>query len=218
MAYNTTDPHNEVLVRTNFFSKREISELPNLLMPGERVLAMISGIYTAGTAVLCVTTRRVLLVDKKMIRLSIEDMRFDSIKEVNYSHQAVMASVQFFYVGRSQQFEFKSWHRNELRQLAQMVQQKMFDVTDRAQGRRTDSLQKQVKVAEGVTKVSEPEATKPVVPANSVGYYGSNEDIEKYLSDRIARWRKASRFVDTLTMSTKTGRQILELEAPLAKR
>lgn len=213
MVFNTTNQQTEVLMRTNFFSKREVAELPNLLMPGEKVLAVISGFYTAGTAVLCVTTRRVLLVDKKLIRLSIEDMRFDSIKEVNYSHQAVMASVEFFYVGRAQQFQFKSWHRNELRMLAQMVQQKMFDVSDRVQGRKRDLLQNQVKAAE---QLSDP--TPEIQSPSSASYYGNNEDVEKYLNERIARWRKASRFVDTLTMSTKTGRQVLELEAPAAKR
>lgn len=114
------------VVRVDFFNARELSEVSHLLMKGEQLLAAVSGFYTAGTAVLCVTSKRVLLVDKKMLRLSIEDVRFESIKEVNYSQQALFASLRFFYAGRDMQF--RTWHRRELRSLSQIVQEKMFDV------------------------------------------------------------------------------------------
>lgn len=210
MKQNTTNPVTRVLTRTNFFSKREMSELPLLLMPDERVLAVISGFYTAGTAILCVTTHRLLLVDKKMIRLSFEDVRFESIREVNYSHQAIMASVKFIYAGREMQF--RSWYRSELRALAQLVQQKMFDIRDKSH-HKNSSLQDQVIQ----TAHEEPTTTEPA-QSQAIDFYASNETIEKYLTERIARWRRASRFVDTLTMSAKTGKQVLKFEAPAAKR
>ena len=210
MKQNTTNPVTRVLTRTNFFSKREMSELPLLLMPNERVLAVISGFYTAGTAILCVTTHRLLLVDKKMIRLSFEDVRFESIREVNYSHQAIMASVKFIYAGREMQF--RSWYRSELRALAQLVQQKMFDIRDKSH-HKNSSLQDQVIQ----TAHEEPTTTEPA-QSQAIDFYASNETIEKYLTERIARWRRASRFVDTLTMSAKTGKQVLKFEAPAAKR
>lgn len=214
MKQNMTKPVTRVLMRTNFFSRREMSELPLLLMPDERVLAVLSGFYTAGTAILCVTSHRLLLVDKKMIRLSFEDVRFESIREVNFSHQAIMASVKFIYAGREMQF--RSWHRSELRMLAQLVQQKMFDVRDKSH-QKNNTLEEQITHAEGSNRpVPETEVFEEK-PAG-VDYYTNNEAIEKYLSERIARWRKASRFVDTLTMSTKTGRQVLKFEAPTAKR
>lgn len=114
------------IVRVDFFNARELAEIPRLLMKGEHMLAAVNGFYTAGTAVLCVTSKRLLLVDKKLLRLSIEDVRFESIKEVNYSQQAILASLCFFYAGREMQF--RTWHRRELRILSQVVQEKMFDV------------------------------------------------------------------------------------------
>ena len=119
----------KTLCRTNFFSNREMAELPNVLVPGEQVLAVISGMYTAGTAILCVTSRRLLLVDKKMIRLSLEDIRFESIREVHYSHQPFIASIKLYYAGREMQF--RTWYKNELRIFSQLVQQKMFEVRDK---------------------------------------------------------------------------------------
>ena len=199
MAITHSEVYEQALTRINFFSKKEMAELPKLLMPDEKVLAVISGFYTAGTAILCVTDKRLLLVDKKLIRLSFEDVRFESVKEVNYSQQAFMASVKFFYAGREMQF--RSWYRNELRMLAQLVQQKMFEVREKswhpAQSSQKSQNDSPVQVA-----------TDP--PVNDM--YGTNVHMEQYMTERIRRWREATRFVNTLTISTKAGRQILELE------
>lgn len=190
MMQENQGSYTRTLTRVNFFNKREMTELPNLLMPNERIMAVISGFYTAGTAVLCVTSMRLLLVDKKFIRLSIEDVRFESIKEVNYSHQALMASLKFYYAGREMQF--KTWHRNELRMLSQLVQEKMFEVREKLH-----------------QKPSEPE----IIEDQPVLHYRQDPQLERYLQDRIARWRRASRFVDTLVVSSKAGKQILDLES-----
>ncbi len=196
MAQVTSYP-TQALTRLNFFSKREMIELPRLLMRDERVLTVISGIYTAGTAILCVTSRRILLVDKKLMRSSFEDVRFESIKEVNFSQQAIMASIRFYYAGREMQF--RSWHRKELRLLAQMVQQKMFEVQER---KRTASHVVDPNSIQ--TTVFEQEVVRPL--------YKMNPQLEQYLANRIARWRRASRFVDVASRSNKAGRQILSLE------
>lgn len=203
MSNITTDEYQvstAPVTRLNFFSRREMAELPKLLLPGETILAVISGTYTAGTAILCVTSKRLLLVDKKIIRLLFEDIRFESIKEVGYSQQAFMASVKFFYAGREMQF--RSWYRAELRTLAQFVQQKMFEVREGkvAAKQITDAL-----LAEDPDRFQSRQA--PATP-NQAG----NEQLEQYLNDRITRWKRADRIVDTLAMSVKTGRQILSLE------
>lgn len=176
------------LTRLNFFSKKEELELPKILLADEKVLAILSGFYASGTAVLCVTSRRLLLIDKKWIRLFIEDVRFESINEINYSHQAFMSAISFVVAGREMQF--KTWHKNELRMLTQLVQQKMFE-----QNR------------SGNTTTSQPHQSAVQQPFS----YTPDPNLDKYLSERIARWRKATRFVDTLSKSNKTGRQVLDL-------
>lgn len=200
MLQQTQGFYAQALTKVNFFNKREMAELPQLLMPNERVLAVISGFYTAGTAVLCVTSLRLLLVDRKFIRLSIEDVRFESIKEVNYSHQALMASLKFFYAGREMQF--KSWHRTELRMLSQMVQEKMFEVREK--------LHRSSEEADSAEKLPSSDKLEPQFVTNTL--YRQDPQVEQYLRERIARWRKASRFVDTLAVSSKAGRQILDFE------
>lgn len=115
-------------VKADFFNARELAEIPRLLMDDEQMIMAVSGLYTAGTAVLCVTNKRLLLIDKKLLRFSVEDVRFEAIKEVSYGQQAFFASLKFFYAGRD--MEFRSWHRADLRMLAQTVQEKMFEVRE----------------------------------------------------------------------------------------
>lgn len=194
----------QTLTRLNFFSKREMGELPQLLLPGEKVLAVISGVYTAGTAILCVTSRRLLLVDKKFVRLSFEDIRFDSIREVNFSQQALMASIRFFYAGRDMQF--RSWHRRELRMLAQMVQQKMFEVREKLHAKEP-SVPLQLKSEGGDESRQAMHSQFP-----SILHQQSAAQLDTYLSERLDRWKKATRFVGMLSMSAKAGRQVLKLE------
>lgn len=200
MVYENSSTKTIKLSRLSFFSRLEAAELPKLLMPDEQVLAVISGFYTAGTAILCVTSKRLLLVDKKLMRLSFEDIRFDSIKEVKYSQQVFMASVKFYFAGREMQF--RSWYRNELRMLAQLAQQKMFESNEKRHYKAPET--------QDSSEQSElnAQADSPQVPSYN------NPQLEKYLNERIARWRRASRFIDNLTMATKTGRQVLKLEAP----
>lgn len=185
------------LTRLNFLSRKEQVELPRLLLADEKILAVISGFYAAGTAILCVTDKRLLLVDKKWVRLFIEDVRFESINELNYGHQAMMASITFIVAGR--EVRFQSWYRNELRMLSQLVQQKMFEIHKKEESK--EKTQQEV-ITEQVNQA-------PQIQAQG---YAQDPNLEAYLSERIARWRKASRFADAITKSNKTGRQILNLE------
>lgn len=189
------------LTRLNILSHKEQLELPNLLLADEKILAVISGFYAAGTAILCVTNKRLLLVDKKWVRLFIEDVRFESINELNYSHQALVASIAFIVAGR--EVRFKSWYKNELRMLSQLVQQKMFEVHKREE--------KKEAIKSGTTQEAVTEQVNQAPQIQAQGY-AHDPSLEAYLSERIARWRKASRFVDTISKSNKTGRQILDLE------
>lgn len=173
--------------RISSFNHREVAEIPNLLMNGEELLGMISGYYTAGTAILCVTSRRLLLIDKKWMRLNFEDIRFESISEVNYSHQIFFASLHFFYTGRD--LHFRTWHKQDLRNFAQIVQSKMFEARD---SRRTNLLD------------------TPAEPA-ALTVLQNTRNLERYIQ-RNKGWQRAERFMATINFS-KFGKQIINLES-----
>lgn len=209
MNTDLADTQVRSLQRINFFSKREMAELPKLLLPEEQVLAVISGMYTAGTAILCVTSKRLLLVDKKWIRSSFEDVRFESIKEVNFSQQAIMASIKFYYAGREMQF--RSWHKSELRMLAQLVQQKMFEMREKLHAKDLPVVSQPLTEMLVAQTAKEPQQdAKQQFP--SVLRQQSALQLDRYLSERLDQWKRATRFAGTLSMSAKAGRQVLKLE------
>jgi len=167
------------LSRVNFFSRREVAELSRLVLPDEKVLGVLSGFYSAGTATLCVTSKRLLLIDKKLFRLSYEDIRYESISEVSYAQQGFIASVNFYYVGR--ELRFRSWYRRELRALAEYVQGKMFS-PDKAEQHVTEILTNNQKTV------------KPLRPQGD----------QHYMLERIQRWRKVTEFIGPLAMFTQS--------------
>jgi hypothetical protein len=196
MAQKNSPTYPQKLSKLNFFSRWEAAELPKLLMLDEQVLGVLSGFYQAGTAILCVTSKRLLLVDKKLLRLNFEDVRFEYINEVNYSHQMFLGSVKFFYGGKT--LHFRSWYVKELRMLAQFVQQKMFEVRQEAMG--GPSQQQDNKKYAPLYSGPMPRVVPTPQPLTSAPTQ-INDQLEKMLQERIARWRRATRFVDTITTS-----------------
>ncbi len=168
-------------------------------MPNEQVLGVISGFYTAGTAILCVTSHRLLLVDKKLIRLSYEDVRFEAISEVNFSQQLFLASVKFYFSGRNVQF--RSWYKKELRMLAQFAQNKMFESRHLAGALSGDfgALTPLVTQPQG-------QPTFPLQPKtndNQQDLRGHSTGYQAY--NRLARWQRAGKFIEDLSVVQSQG-------------
>lgn len=188
------------LSHLNIFSHWEVAELPRLLMPGEQVLCMISGFYTAGTATLCVTSHRLLLIDKKLIRLNFEDIRFEAIREVSYSRQLLIASVKFYYAGR--ELQFRSWYRRELRTLAEFVQNKMFEA-GQGGGVPADVGAQQAAIDLHGGHTPEQIPLTAIQPSMSSTPPPVSRRLQRPFawaqgSNRFQRWQRTSRFIERL--------------------
>src|SRR5689334_18716046 len=83
-----------------FWGRPEIRELANILMQDEIIAACVNGRYEGGFALLCVTNHRLLLIDRKPMFLSMEDIRFDMIAEIDYSARLLDASVHIITPNR----------------------------------------------------------------------------------------------------------------------
>ena len=195
------------LSRLSLFSRWEVAELPKLLMPGEHVIAVLSGFYTSGTAILCVTSRRLLLIDKKFVRLNYEDMRFEAISDISFSQQAFLASARFYIAGRS--IQFRSWYKKELRILVQFVQDRMFEAHENHpkesqaptyshhfMNRRSPSqiLQR--------TTAQEQEDFSSTDTNNSTSEHMPLErpiEIPHHILNRVKRWQRAAKLVSELS-------------------
>ncbi len=114
-----------------FWLKPEIKQLPKLLVPDENIRHAISGRYEGGTALLCATDIRLLIVDKKPMFLNVEDVRYDMIAEVNYTHQVFYGSIHLLAFNKD--FAFTSFNKDDLHKVTEYIQHKLSEVRQMSQ-------------------------------------------------------------------------------------
>jgi len=125
----------DLKIKPSFWCRAEIRELPNILVPGERIAHLVTGWYEGGFALLCCTDQRVLLIDKKPFFLNIEDLHYDKIAEVKYQYSLLDASLRLTYAGRM--LNFKSWNPGKLRGLVTFVQESILEMRNLQMGNDT---------------------------------------------------------------------------------
>jgi len=108
------------------WGRSEIRELSNILMPEEKIAQAVNGSYEGGFAMLCVTNYRTLLVDRKPMLLTIEDIRYDMMSEVDYSNRLLGATVRIFTPMRN--LVFSSWSIVRLRKCVNYIQQRVMEL------------------------------------------------------------------------------------------
>ncbi len=108
------------------WGRTEVGELHNILLPDEQIYECVNGIYEGGFALLVATNVRVLLVDKKpMNYLTVEDLRFDMINELDYSHRLLGAHINISAGNKN--LSFRSYNQVRLRRLINHVQNLMAE-------------------------------------------------------------------------------------------
>ncbi len=109
------------------WGRTEVRELQNIILPDEEILECVNGIYEGGFALLLATDVRVLLVDKKPLNyLTVEDLRFDMISEIDYNHRLIGAYIAIST--GSKNLKFTSINQVRLRKLIGHVQHCMAEV------------------------------------------------------------------------------------------
>jgi hypothetical protein len=113
-------------IKFRLIGRPEIEELQHILVPQERILQCINGLYDGGVALLCATDQRLLLVDKKPWFLTLEDIGYDMISEVDYRARLLDATTTIHTP--SKMLNFRSWHQPRLRMLTSYVQQRIMEL------------------------------------------------------------------------------------------
>ncbi|HSX18198.1 MAG TPA: PH domain-containing protein [Candidatus Saccharimonadales bacterium] len=113
-------------VRKTFFCKPEIRELQHILMDDEDIIKFVNGRYAGGFAILVATEQRLLLIDKKPLYLTVEDIRYDMISEVDVNSRLFDGTVTIFTVNR--QLAFTSMRQRQLRELTAYVQKRVMEI------------------------------------------------------------------------------------------
>lgn len=112
------------------WGRSEVSELAKVLAEDEEIAEVINGYYEGGFAQLCVTNRRVLLVDKKPLALTLEDLRYDMISEVDYGDRIITSNIHIITPIRA--LHFSTWNRRHLRQAMTKIQDKVMEMRNQS--------------------------------------------------------------------------------------
>jgi hypothetical protein len=109
-----------------FWGRPEIRELANILMEDEVIAAAVNGRYEGGFALLCATNHRLLLIDRKPMFLTLEDIRFDMIAEIDFSARLLDSTVHIITPNRK--LTFTSWSHHRLRAILNHMQQRVMEI------------------------------------------------------------------------------------------
>ncbi len=109
-----------------YWGRAEVLELRHVLVPGEQIKACMNGRWEGGFAMLCATDRRILLIDKKPMYLTIEDVRYDMVSEVDYSYRLLVSTTRI--CTPNQVLVFMGWNHSKSRTLTNYVQQRVMEV------------------------------------------------------------------------------------------
>lgn len=103
-----------------YWGRAAVRELCAVLWDDEVIVAAVNGRYEAGWALLVATEHRLLLIDKKLWYLTIEDIRYDMLAEVDYSSGVIDAIIKFNTFNKS--LAFRSMRQTRLRAMTYYVQ------------------------------------------------------------------------------------------------
>jgi hypothetical protein len=113
-------------VKFRFMGRAELKELPHILMPGEQITNIVNGYYDGGFAVLCVTDCRVLLIDKKPMYLTVEDLRFDMISEVDFNGRMLESNLVIQTTGK--RLTFTGFNQQSIRDMCTSIQNRVMEL------------------------------------------------------------------------------------------
>lgn len=124
--------HHEILrqlkaigVEVRFWGRAEIKELEHILVPSETIMYLLNGRYEGGFATLCITDQRVVLVDKKPMYLTLEDIRYDMVSEVDFSQRLIDATINICTVNKA--LKFTSFKGALLRKATAYLQNRVME-------------------------------------------------------------------------------------------
>lgn len=177
-------------VNFRLFCHAEIHELPKILFDGEQLQHVLIGRYEGGFALFCATDRRVLLVDKKPFYLTIEDIRYDMISDVQYNHRMIDATVRLGTVHKT--IAFTGYNHNKLRAFTNYIQEQVM--YNRQQNNMpVPQIQSDLIAAPAYDSTAPTTAIQPVAPIAAAFAQPKRPALNPYNMPVIVR-RRVSRF------------------------
>lgn len=163
-----------------FWGRPEIIELQHILMPDETIAQCVNGQYEGGFALLCVTDQRVLLVDKKPLYLTIDDIRFDMISDVDFNWRLMSSSINILTGIKT--LRFTAYSPNRLRLIMNYIQQRITEVR-RRQSEAQQALANQVEQRQSWSY--QPQPQPPVTSWQPADFDGFRRQIALQTANQL---------------------------------
>lgn len=114
-------------IKISRWFRPEVNELEQLLLDDERIIRAVPGRYFSGFALLVATERRLLLLDKRTFFMTIEDIRYDMVSQINYSSRFFDATVDIFTLNKEHVFTSIKY-KQQLREMTFYVQNRVAEI------------------------------------------------------------------------------------------
>lgn len=118
---------NQLGIRKSRWFKPEIRELSQILMDNEKIITAVTGRYFGGFALLVATDHRLLLIDKKVLFLTVDDIRYDMISEIDFNSRLFDSTIHIFTVNKQHSFTSLKG-KKLLRELVGYIQQRITEI------------------------------------------------------------------------------------------
>lgn len=187
----------EIGLNNRFFGRPEVRELRHILADDEKIDHAVNGHYEGGFALLLTTDRRVLLIDKKPFFLSMEDIRYAMISEVDLCTRLLDTTITINTIRK--QLRFMSWSRDRLRDLMHHVQHRVMEL--RQQGGDDWQVQLQSQVA----------AQASSVPQQTTSNLASQTQTDDFVTDyqALAKRNSLAQLAGHIAMSVERAKPIV---------
>ncbi|HET6863958.1 MAG TPA: PH domain-containing protein [Candidatus Saccharimonadales bacterium] len=118
--------------RSSRWFRAEINELQHILMDKEELVSLVCGRYFGSFALLVATDQRILIIDKRVFFMTIEDIRYDMISEIDFNMQQMYAAnLTVYTMNKTHKFTTVKYKR-QLRELATFAQRRVWELRQMA--------------------------------------------------------------------------------------
>jgi hypothetical protein len=181
----------------SIFGEAEAKELPHILMEGEELQHVVVGRYSGGFAIMCATNLRLLLIDKKLLFLTVEDIRYDMIAELDYGHQLLAATVHVRSF--SKDLKFTSWRKEKLRAFTTYLQHRVMEIRQQqsAHNPATQGPAIPLQTFDEPSGSLTLEQVQSLLPVNAERWYKANPPVQMmnpYVQSPLMTRRRVGRF------------------------
>jgi hypothetical protein len=157
-------------IKISSFFRPELRELSTILTDNEKIVSLVPGRYFGGYALCVATDHRLLIIDKRAFYLTVEDIHYDMISEIDFSVRLIDASLQIHTMNKQHRFT-STRYKAHLRQLTDYVQQQIIEKRHHQKRQREMAMmtpEERAKIFIEASAITNPPPMREVYPTRAV--------------------------------------------------